>query len=185
MNEIKKIFAKHGYALFEPESIEDAIISAIKNREIRYTLGIPIVIENSDVSYEELIKRAKHAGIYEEVISILQITSQIIKNKEKKRAIARAIGLKKTKIKNKFDKKEFEQVYAGYTRVPHAVGFASDIAYALSFLFAPKQINIIYKLKNGERLTKTEREYFSRVIKKKLIAIKEIAGLAVELTSRI
>lgn len=179
MSEFKKIFAKQGYSLFEPESVEDAIISAIKSREMRYALGIPIVIENSNVNYEELIKMATRAGVYNEVMSILDITSEIIKNKEKKRAIKHAIGLKK--IRNKFDKKEFEQSYAEYSRAPHTVGFASNVAYALSFLFAPKQINIIYKLKNGERLTKTEREYYSRVIKKKLAAIKELAGFAGEI----
>lgn len=179
MADFKKIFAEHGYSLFEPESAEAAIIDAIKNKEIRYVLGIPIVLENSEVNYNELIKKAKQAGIIRELLSILFIASQIIKNKEKKLAIKQI--LKGRKIKKTFDKKDFEQVYAQYSKIPLAAAFSSNLNYWLSFLFAPKQISILYKLKKGERLSKTEREYFSRVIKKKLVAIKELAGFAGEL----
>ena len=44
---------------------------------------------------------------------------------------------------------------------------------ALSFLFAKKQKLIVLKKLNGLTLTKSEREYFSRVIKKKLCAIAD------------
>jgi hypothetical protein len=43
----------------------------------------------------------------------------------------------------------------------------------LRLLFAPKQEALILKRLNGEEFTKTEREYYSRVVKKKLRAITD------------
>lgn len=45
------------------------------------------------------------------------------------------------------------------------------LEYALSQVFSPKQKELFFKKLKGERLTKTEREYFSRAVKKKLLAL--------------
>jgi hypothetical protein len=45
--------------------------------------------------------------------------------------------------------------------------------YNLSLFFAPKQRDLLQKRLRGEPLTKTEREYFSRVVKKKLLALAD------------
>lgn len=45
--------------------------------------------------------------------------------------------------------------------------------YYLSLFFAPKQRDLLQKKLRGEALTKTEREYFSRVVKKKLLALAD------------
>ena len=45
--------------------------------------------------------------------------------------------------------------------------------YNLSLFFAPKQRDLLKKKMRGEALTKTEREYFSRVVKKKLLALAD------------
>lgn len=45
--------------------------------------------------------------------------------------------------------------------------------YHLSLFFAPKQRDLLQKKLRGEPLTKTEREYFSRVVKKKLLALTD------------
>ena len=43
-----------------------------------------------------------------------------------------------------------------------------DLSQKLSVIFAPRQKNIIFRKFYGEKLTKTECEYYSRVIVKKL-----------------
>ena len=43
--------------------------------------------------------------------------------------------------------------------------------FFLSLFFAPKQRDLLRKKLRGESLNKTEREYFSRVVKKKLMAL--------------
>lgn len=45
------------------------------------------------------------------------------------------------------------------------------LEYALSQVFSPKQKELFLKKLRGEKLTKTEKEYFSRVVKKKVLAL--------------
>ncbi len=46
-----------------------------------------------------------------------------------------------------------------------------SLEYALSQLLSPKQKELFKKKLNGEPLKKTEREYFSRAVKKKVLAL--------------
>ena len=46
-----------------------------------------------------------------------------------------------------------------------------DLEEALVQLFSPKQRELIQKKSKGMEMTKTEREYYSRKIRKKMIAI--------------
>jgi hypothetical protein len=56
----------------------------------------------------------------------------------------------------------------------------------LSTLFPPRQKGIVLKKVNGELLSKTEQEYYSRVVKKKLEALAngEIRKIALALTKK-
>ena len=47
----------------------------------------------------------------------------------------------------------------------------ATLEYALSQVFSPKQKELFRKKLEGEPLTKTEREYYSRVVKKKVSAL--------------
>ncbi|MCU0600197.1 MAG: hypothetical protein MUE70_13195 [Desulfobacterales bacterium] len=46
-----------------------------------------------------------------------------------------------------------------------------SLEYALSQLFSPKQKELFKKKLSGELFTKTEREYYSRRVKKKVSAL--------------
>lgn len=46
-----------------------------------------------------------------------------------------------------------------------------NLEYSLSQLFSPKQKELFLKKLKGEKMTKTEREYFSRAVKKKVLAL--------------
>jgi len=46
-----------------------------------------------------------------------------------------------------------------------------SLEYALSQIFPPKQKNLFFKKLRGEKMTKTEQEYYSRLVKKKIIAL--------------
>lgn len=46
-----------------------------------------------------------------------------------------------------------------------------SLEYALSQVFSPKQKELFKKKLDGEVLTKTEKEYFSRAVKKKVLAL--------------
>ena len=55
----------------------------------------------------------------------------------------------------------------------------------LDRLFSPKQKELVFKKRDGKAFTKTEREYYSRIVRKKLeaIASEELGCLAKKLTS--
>jgi hypothetical protein len=55
-----------------------------------------------------------------------------------------------------------------------------SLEYALSQIFSPKQKELFKKKLNGDPLTKTEREYYSRTVRKKVVALanSELHSLA-------
>ncbi|MBN1957954.1 MAG: hypothetical protein JXQ81_01335 [Desulfuromonadales bacterium] len=55
-----------------------------------------------------------------------------------------------------------------------------SLEYALSQVFSPKQKDLFKKKLEGDPLTKTEREYYSRTVKKKVVALanSELHSLA-------
>jgi hypothetical protein len=61
-----------------------------------------------------------------------------------------------------------------------------QLSYYLSTLFSPKQKELVLKKLNGEPLNKTEQEYFSRTVKKKLEALanSEVKRVAAALTKK-
>jgi len=60
---------------------------------------------------------------------------------------------------------------------------ALSLEYVLSQVFSPKQKELFKKKLSGEKLTKTEREYYSRTVKKKVLALanSELHRLAMKL----
>jgi hypothetical protein len=60
------------------------------------------------------------------------------------------------------------------------------LSYHLSTLFSPKQKELVLKKLNGESLNKTEQEYFSRTVGKKLEALanSEVKKVAAALTKK-
>jgi hypothetical protein len=66
----------------------------------------------------------------------------------------------------------------------HLRSGAAPLGAQLELLFSAKQTELIFKKLNNQHLTKTEREYYSRVVKKKLAAVAapEIQELAIALT---
>jgi hypothetical protein len=175
MADYKEIFAKNGYSLHETESLEAAIVDALKEHRMRYLYGIPILLENRKIDFAMLLKIAAKEKVLKELKEVLFISSQVVSDrKTAARLRPMAKGIKKTTL----DVEEFKKAYEDYMLAKGQVGFSPSLSFHLSFLFAKRQIDILYKLKSGERLTKTEKEYFSRTIKKKLIAIRELSQLA-------
>ena len=181
MPSYKEIFAKYGYALFEPESLEVAIIDALKERNLRYLYGIPIMLEKSSINLDMLVSLAKKDNVLQDLKEIFFITSKIISDRK---LASNLKALSKGITKTAFHMDEFRNAYEDYAAAKKYAGFAPAENFQLSFLFAKKQIEILYKIRIGEQLTKTEKEYFSRVIKKKLVAIRELHPLAKEILVR-
>lgn len=180
MTDYRKVFSQHGYSLFEPENLERAIIEAIQEGNLRYLYGIPILLEKEDVDLQELERLARSAKVWRELHEIFLISSKIISDKDKADKLEKMAG-KPERLS--YGLEGFRSAYHDYGISREHEGFSPELSYHLSFIFAKKQISILYKIKARKKLTKTEKEYFSRVIKKKLMAIKETSGLAKELLS--
>ena len=74
-----------------------------------------------------------------------------------------------TRLKNMFESYFTEQALE---KEKERVKFEEfSLEYALSQVFSPKQKELFLKKQRGEKLTKTEREYFSRTVKRKLFAL--------------
>jgi hypothetical protein len=66
------------------------------------------------------------------------------------------------------------EVHATRTKEEHVPSPSSpESHHHLRLLFSPKQEELILKKLRGDTLTKTEREYYSRVVKKKLKAVAD------------
>ena len=63
---------------------------------------------------------------------------------------------------------------------------SSELQTYLDRLFSPKQKDLVFKKLRQAPLTKTEREYYSGVVRKKLVAIAnhEIFEIATKLTQK-
>ncbi len=64
----------------------------------------------------------------------------------------------------------FSQAQTGFSDL-FSVKEEHILEYALSQVFSPKQKELFLKKLRREKLTKTEKEYFSRVVKKKVLAL--------------
>ena len=63
---------------------------------------------------------------------------------------------------------------------------STELNACLDWLFSPKQKDLVFKKLNSQSFTKTEREYYSRVVRKKLKAIanNQVAEIANRLTQK-
>ena len=63
---------------------------------------------------------------------------------------------------------------------------SSEVNGCLDRLFSPRQKDLVFKKLNGQAFTKTEREYYSRVVRKKLKAIanSQVGYIAAKLTQK-
>jgi len=63
---------------------------------------------------------------------------------------------------------------------------SAELEASLDRLFSPKQKDLVFKKLNSESFTKTEREYYSRVVRKKLKAIAntQVSYIANQLTEK-
>ena len=67
----------------------------------------------------------------------------------------------------------FQNYFSNSMSSPEEVHRTKDLylAFSLSQVFSPKQKQLFLKKLRGEKLNKTEREYYSRVVKKKVTAL--------------
>ena len=79
-----------------------------------------------------------------------------------------------------------ESAATGYPRNTGRMERSAELDVRLDRLFSPKQKDLVFKKLNGEAFTKTEREYYSRIVRKKLLSIADtrVNHIAIKLTQK-
>jgi len=98
------------------------------------------------------------------------------KVKTLKDCLAKGVGFKLVnyRLNHERVKKAFKQYFESESKEVRNVSVSQDdlsLEFALSVVFSPKQKELFLKKLKGELLSKTEREYFSRTVKKRTTAL--------------
>jgi hypothetical protein len=110
---------------------------------------------------------------------------EAIRNKEDFTLLGRTMSSER--VRNIFERYHAEARHEKAEQDSHTTFLAMkehhDLEFALSQIFSPRQKELVLKKMRGERFTKTEREYYSRAVKKKLTALanQELQRLALAL----
>lgn len=112
-----------------------------------------------------------------------RVYNKFLNNFKNKEEFDKIKGLSSVRIVNTFQR-YFNQEAQGMQRYVDMKD-EFDLEYALSQLFSRKQKELFKKKLKNEKLTKTEREYYSRSVRKKVLALSnpDLHKLAVKLTS--
>lgn len=105
--------------------------------------------------------------------------ARLVSGFAEKLALGRALQLDGLEIGAEDFRKSFRRYF-------NAAG-GRPLQRSLSSVFTPRQTELFFKRLRGERMTKTEREYFSRVVKKKTLALadEELHSLARRVLDRV
>ena len=190
-----KELGKLGFPLFESEETQDAnatLSEVAKNRDLRLWEGFPVVLATSAerglLDFGKLYPNglvAMSLALYramnlkfpwaEKLYHALPVRNKkefdCFLKKLKKDEVFKVEGLAMSsqRLKSTF-KNYFRQTQ---TKLNDLLSVKEELGleYALSQVFSPKQKELFLKKLKNEKLNKTEREYFSRAVKKKVLAL--------------
>jgi len=179
--ELLKEVRKLGFKLFEkeePVDVNKVLYDVVKSGEVRFLEGFPVVLANAmsigGLDYKKLMNRFRDKNDKKIFMSFLELSLAVYRYNRLK-FIWENDGERIKNIFRNYYKTEEEK-----TREILAKTEELSSEYALSQIFSPKQKNLFMKKLRGEKMTKTEKEYYSRVVKKKAIALSnsELHNLA-------
>jgi hypothetical protein len=180
-----------GFPLLEKEEVVDVnatLADVVKSGDLRLWEGFPVMLAHSVrerlFDYEEVAKHLKSPVERKTFAELVGIAKALFESegydvKGFDKAVA---NVKKSETFNVGGRKlSFERLrntFLNYTAVDEKAvsDFVQlkgdfDLAYALLQLLSPKQKDLFFKKLKREKMTKTEREYYSRVVRKKVSAL--------------
>ena len=167
--------------LFSLENIDSLLKSKTQKKMFRQLLSLSFAVHGSyHLTFPELTRIAKTLPAGDRTL-VKKYKDSLTHNRPIK--IADMI-LDAERIKNTFEL-YFEKT-AEKTKQKKQRYDELSLAFALSQVFSPKQRELFNKKLEGLPLTKTEQEYYSRAVKKVVIALAndELHGLARRLLER-
>jgi len=190
-----KRLSELGFPLFEAEETQDAnatLADVAKSKDLRLWEGFPVVLANSAekglLDFGKLYPNGlvvMSLALYRAMNLKFSWAAKLyhalpVKNKKefddflrklKKDEVFEVGGLAMSsqRLKSAF-RNYFRQTQ---TKLNDLLSVKEELGleYALSQVFSPKQKELFLKKLKREKLNKTEKEYFSRVVKKKVLAL--------------
>ncbi len=197
---LKKVSAL-GYSLFEKEEGSDVnltLAEVVKSRDLRLWEGFPLMLANAakadSFDYKKAKAHLKKQAQKRCLDDLLALSLALYgalglkfswagrlpkddkfyglfleKLKKGKETKVCGVMLSLERLKNTFNNyfKEEERGLSEFAAMKEDF----SVEYALSQVFSPKQKELFFKKLKGEKLSKTEREYYSRAVKKKVMAL--------------
>jgi hypothetical protein len=192
--------ARLGYPLLETQvsfDVNKALADVVKSKNVRFFEGFPVMLANAaqdkNFNYqkvEALLRNRKDKDLLKDLfllsLALLKDTAYHLpwpltdREKRKMGAFRGSLRLGTyARVGNyELNSERLKQVFSNYyvhkTRELKELGNKYEemsLEFAMSQMFSPKQKDLFLKKLKGEMLTKTEREYFSRTVKKKTAAL--------------
>jgi len=183
--EIEKKLNQAGYQMLGlDENIEKLILAILKTKNERYLKAIPFLIYKYKPNLKEIIEKTKNKEL---LSSILEITKKIFSEFKIKIEIPLLHIENKEKLNYNEFRDEFELQLNNKPDLlidKQKIYEERNLEMWLSNLFTRKEKEIIKKILEEEKLTKTEYEYYSRKTRKKLNSIIGLEDFAKMLYSK-
>lgn len=176
-----------GFPLLETSKHGDSaalLADVVKSRDMRLWHGFPVMLANANETHQfvfdrfekELIKKSDMENARQLVLLSADVyDKEGYKNTWLKTMKSFYVNAGKTKGLDTDKARELFRLYfmPETKKVNELLPMKNDnsLEYSMSELFSPGQKELVMKKFRGEKFTKTENEYYSRVVKKKLLAV--------------
>ncbi len=192
--------ARLGLPLLEAQEsfdVNKALADVVKSKNVRFLEGFPVMLANAlqDKSFnyhkvEAFLKNKKDKNLLQDLFLLslvllknngLHFPWPVTEAEKLKMGLFRGslhmgtyVKVGSYELSSERLKQVFKNYYVHKTHELKELGNKYEemsLDFALSQMFSPKQKELFLKKLKGELLTKTEREYFSRTVKKKVAAL--------------
>ena len=186
-DKLKDSLKSLGFPLLDTDKQKEASVllaDVVKSRDMRLWHGFPVMLANANEAGQFLFDRFKKELVkksdMENAKQLVALSSDVYDKEGYKNIWLKAMksfysGVKETEG---LDAKKASELFGLYftpetRKVKELLPVKNDnsLEYALSELFSPGQKKLVMKKFKGEKFNKTESEYYSRVVKKKLVAV--------------
>ncbi len=185
----------------QSDDANEVLAELVKTKDARLWEGFPVVLANSAerrlFDYARVMKKLANASHRKTFRQLMLVSLALYKAVGLKFSWAEEL-FKRGDFNNQEFDKVYQQFRQGRNEVVHS-GVSTErlkntfnnyfkqeetklseltslqeefgLEYALSQVFSPKQKELFFKKLKGEKMTKTEREYYSRAVRKKVEAL--------------
>lgn len=194
----------------DPVDVNATLVQVVKSENVRLWEGFPLLLTNCSqlglFDYTAVMGGLRDRKEKETFKQLVLLSLAFYKSVKVEffwaNLLLKKAGFTKTEFERaykNFMKKDVKGLYGGVSRERMEVVFQNyykgqkedlnnlsvtkgkfNLEYSLSQVFSPKQRELFFKKLKREKLTKTEKEYYSRVVKKKVLALanEELHDLA-------